>query len=115
MGRTVSACSCSTLGRIDCSTPCPNYGPTETRIEDVMAQIAALGEGTPEYHEAMWMLLSVMARRQAIIADQLRRARASREAREAARAARQADRACTDPACTIEPPHGSHDFRAGAP
>lgn len=88
-------------------------GDGETRIETVMAQITELGEGTPEYHEAMWMLLSVMARRQAIIADQLRRARARAEVRRAR--ARADDRPCNDPACTIEPPHGSHDFRAGPP
>lgn len=32
-----------------------------------------LGIGTPEYHEAMWMLFSVLARRHACIADDLRR------------------------------------------
>ena len=44
----------------------------------VMRMIEQLGEGTPEYHEALWFLFSVMARRQAIIADSLRRSQARR-------------------------------------
>lgn len=60
------------------------------RLDAVQEQINELGYGTPEYHEAMWMLLSVMARRQAIIADQIRRSRATRERAAATRAARKA-------------------------
>lgn len=49
------------------------------RLDALMEQIEALGYGTPEYHDAMWMLLSVMARRQACIADRLRADRRKRE------------------------------------
>lgn len=49
------------------------------RFDAVVAEINKLGYGTPEYHEAMWMLLSVMARRQACIADRLRADRRRRE------------------------------------
>lgn len=52
-----------------------------TRLDAVMADITALGEGTPEYHEAMWFLLSIMARRQAMIAEGLRIARRGHRAR----------------------------------
>jgi hypothetical protein len=51
------------------------------RLDGVMQQIESLGHGTEEYHEAMWMLLSVRARRQAIIADRLRAERIRRERR----------------------------------
>jgi hypothetical protein len=88
------------------------------KIDKVLAEIAALGYGTAEYHEAMWMLLSVMARRQAIIAESIRtnqrrrdRAAATRERRR--QAAEQ--RLCTDPECSIEPEHGPHNFVAGDP
>lgn len=49
------------------------------RLDEVMTEINDLGYGTPEYHEAMWMLLSIMARRQACIADRLRADRRKRE------------------------------------
>jgi hypothetical protein len=53
-----------------------------SNIDRVMQEIGDLGYGTEEYHEAMWMLLSVMARRQAIMADHIRRMRLQKEARE---------------------------------
>jgi len=59
------------------------------RMDAVMRDIESLGYGTPEYHEAMWMLLSVMARRQACIADQMRR---DRRRRDRAAATREANR-----------------------
>lgn len=61
---------------------------TISRTDALMRDIESLGVGTPEYHEALWMLLSVMARRQACIADQLRRDRRKRERAAATRAAR---------------------------
>ena len=57
------------------------------RLDAVQAEINSLGYGTPEYHEAMWMLLSVMARRQAIMADHLRMSQRRRERAAATRAA----------------------------
>jgi hypothetical protein len=50
-----------------------------SRMDAIQAEITALGYGTPEYHEAMWFLLSIMARRQACIADRLRADRRKRE------------------------------------
>lgn len=50
-------------------------------LDMVMRQIEALGWGTEEYHTAMWMLLSVMARRQAIMAERIRADRIRRERR----------------------------------
>lgn len=61
---------------------------SESRTDSIMRQVEELGYGTPEYHEAMWMLLSVMARRQACIADRLRADHRRREHRAAARAER---------------------------
>jgi hypothetical protein len=58
------------------------------RINAVMRDIESLGYGTPEYHEAMWFLLSVMARRQFAIADRIRADRRRREHAAATRAAR---------------------------
>lgn len=60
-----------------------------TKLDALMGEIESLGYGTPEYHEAMWMLLSVMARRQAIMADSIRRSRRDAERRRAARTGRQ--------------------------
>ena len=60
------------------------------RLDEVMTQITELGEYTPEYHDALAFLLTVMARRQWIIADQIRRSRrdsARRKARATKRAA----------------------------
>ena len=62
-------------------------GEHQTRLDGLMGEINALGYGTPEYHEAMWMLLTVMARRQAIIADRLRADQRRREHRAAAKQA----------------------------
>jgi stalled ribosome rescue protein Dom34 len=62
---------------------------TTQRLDAVTAEIESLGYGTPEYHEAMWFLLSIMARRQAVIADSLRR---SIRKRERAAATRQRNR-----------------------
>jgi len=61
-----------------------------SNIDRVMQQINDLGWGTEEYHEAMWMLLSVMARRQAIMADHIRRTRLREEARKRRKAEREA-------------------------
>lgn len=61
-----------------------------TRLDEVMQQINALGEFTPEYHDALAYLLTVMARRQWIIADQMRRSRAAQEARAKRRAEKKA-------------------------
>lgn len=63
---------------------------TETRLDSVMGEIESLGVGTAEYHEAMWFLLTIMARRQAVIAESIR-ANTRRRARAAeTRAARKA-------------------------
>jgi len=59
------------------------------RMDAVMRDIESLGYGTPEYHEAMWFLLSIMARRQFAIADRIR---ADRRKRERAAATREANR-----------------------
>lgn len=62
------------------------------RLDEVMRQITELGEYTPEYHDALAFLLTVMARRQWIIADQIRRSRrdsATRSARAKNRPANQ--------------------------
>lgn len=64
-----------------------------SNLDAVMVDIESLGYGTPEYHEAMWMLLSVMARRQACIADRLRAERRKRERAAATRAAKRAEAA----------------------
>lgn len=73
------------------SSPGENRQPMP-RLDTVMADIESLGYGTPEYHEAMWFLLSIMARRQYAIADRLRadirrrdRAATTRAANRAAR------------------------------
>jgi hypothetical protein len=58
------------------------------RLDAVMADIESLGYGSPEYHEAMWFLLSIMARRQACIADRLRADQRKRDRAAATRAAR---------------------------
>ena len=63
------------------------------RLDAVMVEIESLGVGTPEYHEALWMLLSVMARRQACIADSIRRSRVDSERRRARAAATRARKA----------------------
>lgn len=52
------------------------------RRAEAVTRLDELGHRRPEYHGAMWMLLSVMARRQAIIADSLRRSRALQGARD---------------------------------
>lgn len=54
---------------------------TTSNLDQVMLDIESLGYGTPEYHEAMWFLLSIMARRQAMIAESIRRSRADSERR----------------------------------
>ena len=63
---------------------------TSQRFDQVVRDIESLGVGSPEYHDALWMLLSVMARRQAIIADTKRRDRRIRERAAATRAQRKA-------------------------
>jgi hypothetical protein len=61
---------------------------SQERLAEIERQIEDLGVGSPEYHDAVAFLLTVMARRLWIIADQIRRSRARTEARKAARAAR---------------------------
>ena len=51
-------------------------------IDDICRQIEELGPGTPEYHDATAFLLTIMAKRQWIIADSIRRSRRDREARQ---------------------------------
>lgn len=63
---------------------------SETNLDALMREIQALGYGTPEYHDAMAFLLFVMAKRQGIIADSIRRSRADSAARRARAAARKA-------------------------
>jgi hypothetical protein len=60
-----------------------------SNLDAITRQIESLGVGTPEYHEATAFLLTIMAKRQWIIADQMRRSRARAEKRAAARAAAQ--------------------------
>jgi hypothetical protein len=59
--------------------------PEDPGLDLLMRQILAFGYGTPEYHWSMWMLLSVMARRQAIIADRIEQGRRDSERRRGAR------------------------------
>jgi len=59
------------------------------RLDAVMQEIESLGSHTPEYHEAMWFLLSIMARRQYAMADNLRREQRKRERAAATRARQQ--------------------------
>ena len=61
------------------------------RLDAVMRDIESLGYGTAEYHEAMWFLLSIMARRQAVIADRIRVNGRRRERAAATRAAKRAE------------------------
>jgi len=61
-------------------------------LNALMKQIQELGEGTPEYHDALAFLLTIMAKRQWIIAESIRRSRADSERRRAA-AAKRRDRA----------------------
>jgi hypothetical protein len=63
-----------------------------SNIETVMADIETLGYGTPEYHDAMWFLLSIMARRQSAIAELKRQDARKRERAAATRAANRAAR-----------------------
>lgn len=67
------------------------------RLDKLTAEIETLGYGTPEYHEAMWFLLSVMARRQACIADRLR---ADQRKRDRAAETRQRNKAAREAAAT---------------
>ena len=61
------------------------------RFDKVMAQIVSLGEGTPEYHDAMAFLFTIMAKRQWIIAESYRKSRRDRTKRqEAARLRKEA-------------------------
>lgn len=53
-----------------------------------MEEIESLGVGSPEYHEATAFLLTIMAKRQWIIAESIRRSRADSEKRRAAAAKR---------------------------
>lgn len=59
-------------------------------LDRIMQEIQSLGEGTPEYHEALAFLLTIMAKRQWIIADSIRRSRRDSEARRERAAARKA-------------------------
>lgn len=51
------------------------------KLDELMQQIDALGYGTPEYHECVAFLLTIMAKRQWIMADRVRRSRARRATR----------------------------------
>jgi hypothetical protein len=62
------------------------------RNDKVLKEIESLGVGTPEYHEALWFLFSIMARRHACIADRLRADQRKRERAAATRAANRAAR-----------------------
>lgn len=72
------------------STYAEEQADRTARLDALMAQITDLGYGTPEYHEAMWFLLSVMARRQYAIADRLRADQRRRQRAAETRAARKA-------------------------
>lgn len=61
-----------------------------SNTDRLMEEINALGVGTPEYHEGLWMLFSILARRQGILAEH---ARLSRRKRERAAETRQRNRA----------------------
>ena len=63
------------------------------RTDEVMRQIEDLGFGTPEYHDAVAFLLTIMAKRQWIIADSIRRSRADSERRRTRAAKTRARRA----------------------
>lgn len=59
---------------------------TENNLNRIMTEIESLGVGNPEYHDATAFLLTIMAKRQWIIADSIRRSRRDSERRrEAAR------------------------------
>lgn len=62
-------------------------------LDKIMADIEALGIGTPEYHDAVAFLLTIMAKRQWIIADSIRRSRRDSEVRRERAAARKAAKA----------------------
>ena len=47
----------------------------QSNLDKVMQDIESLGVGTPEYHDAVAFLLTIMAKRQWIIADSIRRSR----------------------------------------
>lgn len=68
-----------------------NVASKDDRTIQIMREIESLGYGTPEYHEAMWFLLSIMARRQYAIADRLRVDQRRRKRAAATRAARKAE------------------------
>lgn len=67
---------------------------TTPRVDAVIAEINELGYGTPEYHEALWFLFSILARRQFAIADRIRH---DRRKRERAAATRERNRAARNP------------------
>ena len=48
----------------------------DVRLELIERQIEALGEGTPEYHEALAFYCTIMAKRQWILAEEARKRRA---------------------------------------
>jgi len=57
-----------------------------SNLDRVMDEITALGEFTPEYHEMMGHLFTVLARREWLTAEQIRRSVAAREKRTAVKA-----------------------------
>lgn len=67
----------------------------QERLNQIMRNIEALGVGTPEYHDATAFLLTIMAKRQWIIADSIRRSRRDSEQRRDRAAARKAAPAST--------------------
>jgi hypothetical protein len=69
---------------------------TDQQLNEIMREIESLGVGSPEYHDATAFLLTIMAKRQWIIADSIRQSRADSERRrERAKARKQAKEATT--------------------
>lgn len=68
-----------------------DFSPS-ANLDAVCREIESLGAHTPEYHDATAFLLTVMAKRQWIIADQIRRSRRDSAARRERAAARKAER-----------------------
>jgi hypothetical protein len=57
----------------------------QENLNRIMTDIESLGVGTPEYHDAVAFLLTIMAKRQWIIAESIRNSqRDSQRRREAA-------------------------------
>lgn len=73
--------------------PAPNnQAERRSNFDEIMRQITELGEGTPEYHDALAFTLTIMAKRQWIIADHIRQSRRDRAIRQERAAKRKAER-----------------------